>query len=70
MKKIMFFLLCICSMSFVFSQKPISIERVINDLDWENCSESDVILAFKDNVVKKEIKRGNLGWCELCLLLF
>lgn len=40
-------------MSPVFSQKTISIERVINDLDWENCSESDVILAFKDNVVKR-----------------
>ena len=37
-----------------FSQNPISIERVINDLNWENCIESDVILAFKDNVVKRE----------------
>lgn len=54
MKKIMFFLLCICWTDFIFSQNPISIERVINDLDWENCSESDVILAFKDNVVKRD----------------
>lgn len=37
----------------VFAQTPISIERIINDLDWENCSESDVVLAFKDNVVKR-----------------
>ena len=54
MKKIMFFLLCICLTDSVFSQNPISIDRVINDLDWENCSESDVILAFKDNVVKRD----------------
>jgi hypothetical protein len=38
----------------VFSQNPISIERIINDLDWENCTESDVILAFKDNIVKRD----------------
>ena len=37
-----------------FSQNPISIEGIINDLDWENCSESDVVLAFKDNVVKRD----------------
>lgn len=37
-----------------FSQNPISLERLINDLDWENCIESDVIIAFKDNVVKRE----------------
>ena len=39
-----------------FSQKPISIERVINDLNWGDCSESDVVFAFKDNVVKREIE--------------
>ena len=54
MKKIMFFLLCTCLTDSVFSQNPISIDRVINDLDWENCSESDVIFAFKDNVVKSD----------------
>jgi len=41
---------------YAFSQNPISIERIINDLNWENCIESDVILAFKDNVVKREIE--------------
>ena len=40
--------------SYSFSQNPISIEKVINDLNWDNCNESDVILAFKDNVVKRE----------------
>lgn len=38
----------------VIAQNPINIERIINDLDWENCSESDVVLAFKDNVVKRD----------------
>lgn len=54
MKRIIFFLLTICVATSMFSQKPISIERVINDLDWGNCSKSDVILTFKDNVVKRE----------------
>ena len=54
MKKIFCLLFAICSVASVFSQNPISIEKVINDLDWENCTESDVILAFKDNVVKRD----------------
>ena len=54
MSKILYLFLTICSVTTVFSQNPISIEKVINDLDWENCTESDVILAFKDNVVKRD----------------
>ncbi len=54
MKKIVFILFSVFYVVSAFSQNPINIERVINDLDWENCSESDVILAFKDNVVKRE----------------
>lgn len=54
MKKIFCLFLFICSVASAFSQNPISIEKVINDLDWENCTESDVILAFKDNVVRRE----------------
>ncbi len=55
MKRIVFILLIITlGLSKSFSQNPISIERVINELDWDNCIESDVILAFKDNVVKRE----------------
>ena len=38
----------------VIAQNPINIERIINDLDWENCGESDVVLTFKDNVVKRD----------------
>ena len=47
-------MLSFLSVVSAFSQNPISIERIINDLDWENCTESDVILAFKDNVVKRD----------------
>ena len=54
MKKVVFILFSVFYVVSAFSQNPINIERVINDLDWENCSESDVILAFKDNVVKRE----------------
>lgn len=54
MNKIICLLFTICSVTSVFSQNPISIEKVINDLDWENCTESDVILAFKDNIVKRD----------------
>lgn len=54
MKKIILVVLTLLSTFSAFSQNPISIERIINDLDWEDCSESDVILAFKDNVVKRE----------------
>lgn len=49
-----FILLTFCISVSIFSQNPISIERIVNDLDWENCNESDVIFAFKDNVVKRE----------------
>ena len=38
----------------IIAQNPINIERIINDLDWENCSESDVVLTFKDNVLKRD----------------
>lgn len=54
MKRILILFLGLCSMVSVFSQNPITIEKIINDLDWENCSESDVILAFKDNITKRE----------------
>jgi hypothetical protein len=54
MKKIYFILLCLGLTVSVYSQKPISIDRIINGLDWENCCESDVILTFKDNVVKRD----------------
>jgi len=54
MKKIVLIISSLCMMISAFSQNPISIERIINDLDWENCTESDVILAFKDNIVKRD----------------
>ena len=54
MKKIVLVILSLFLMNSAFSQNPISIEKVINDLDWENCTESDVILAFKDNIVKRD----------------
>ena len=54
MKKIVLIISSLCMMISAFSQNPISIEKVINDLDWENCTESDVILAFKDNIVKRD----------------
>lgn len=54
MKKSIFIMLSFCWAFSAFSQNPISIERVVNDLDWKNCSEADVILAFKDNVVKRD----------------
>ncbi len=54
MKKKFFILLSLFSTVLAFAQSPIGIEKIINDLDWENCSESDVILVFKDNVVKRE----------------
>lgn len=54
MKKSFLILLSFCVTASAFSQNPVNFERIVNDLDWENCSESDVILAFKDNVVKRE----------------
>lgn len=54
MKRFIIVLLSFFLVFPAFSQNPISIERIINDLDWEDCRESDVILAFKDNVVKRE----------------
>ena len=54
MKKVVIFMLSFLLVVCAVSQNPISIERIISDLDWENCSESDVILAFKDNVEKRD----------------
>lgn len=54
MKRIVLFISSLCLMISAFSQNPMSIEKIINDLDWENCTESDVILTFKDNVVKRD----------------
>ena len=54
MKRKILVLLSLFSMVSVIAQNPISIERIINDLDWENCGESDVVLTFKDNVVKRD----------------
>lgn len=54
MKKYILLLFAFCyTISFV-AQNQIDLERVITDLDWKDCNESDVILAFKDNVVKRE----------------
>ena len=54
MKRKIIVLLSLFSMVSVIAQNPICIERIINDLDWGKCSESDVVLAFKDNVVKRD----------------
>lgn len=55
MKKLTVFLFVMAfGCNYTFSQNPINIERLINDLNWGNCIESDVILTFKDNVVKRE----------------
>lgn len=54
MKRIFFIFVSVCLSFSAFSQNSLSIDRIINDLDWENCSESDVILTFKDNVVKRD----------------
>ncbi|MCR4592791.1 MAG: hypothetical protein K5672_06525 [Bacteroidaceae bacterium] len=54
MRRIIFLLFTFCLSAPASSQNPISIERIINDLNWGNCSESDVIIAFKDNVTKRE----------------
>ena len=53
MKRIYFTLLSLSLVFNTFSQSPISIDKIINDLDWGNCNESDVILAFKDNIEKR-----------------
>ena len=65
MKKIVLVILSLFLMNSAFSQNPISIERIINDLDWENCTESDVILAFKDNIAKRDNVTKCLTLCEL-----
>lgn len=54
MKRFYFTLLSLSLVFNTFSQSPISIDKIINDLNWGNCNESDVILAFRDNIVKKE----------------
>lgn len=54
MKKFIILLYAFCFAIPGFAQNQIDIERVITDLDWKDCNESDVILAFKDNVVKRE----------------
>lgn len=54
MKKIIILFFVFFAVTTIFSQNPVNIERIIDDLDWENCNESDVILAFKDNVRKRE----------------
>lgn len=54
MKRIIVLFFVIFAVATAFSQNPINIERIINDLNWDNCSESDVVFAFKDNVVKRE----------------
>lgn len=54
MKRGLFTLLLVSLTISLCSQNPISIDRIINDLNWENCTESDVIFAFKDNIEKRE----------------
>ena len=54
MKRIIVILISVCLVSSTFSQNPLGIDRIINELDWENCSESDVVLTFKDNIVKRD----------------
>ena len=54
MKRIIVILISVCLVSSTFSQNPLGIDRIINELDWENCCESDVVLTFKDNIVKRD----------------
>ena len=54
MKRFIIILMSVCLVSSTFSQNPLGIDRIINELDWENCSESDVVLTFKDNIVKRD----------------
>ena len=54
MKKYIILFYALCFAVSVIAQNPIDFERIVTDLDWKDCNESDVILAFKDNVVKRE----------------
>lgn len=54
MKKIVCLFLTLLTSVYVFSQTPISIEKIVDGLNWGNCSETDVIFAFKDNIVKRD----------------
>ena len=54
MKIILLAMLACYSTVSAFSQNQVSIDRIINELDWENCTESDVIFAFKDNIEKRD----------------
>ena len=37
-----------------FSQNEIRIETLVDSIDWEDCSESDIIFMFKDNIIQRE----------------
>ena len=54
MKNIIFTLLAFLFCLPVFSQNEISIETLIDSIDWEDCSESDLIYIFKDNIIQRE----------------
>ena len=54
MKQLILFILAVCSSISVNSQTPLDIGTIINDLNWEDCSESDLIFTYKDNVVKRD----------------
>lgn len=54
MKKYIILFYAFCYTISVIAQNPIDFERIVTDLDWKDCNESDVILTFKDNVVKRE----------------
>lgn len=54
MRKIIIILFVYCTCIPVLSQNPIDLDTIVNGLNWEDCIESDVILAFKENVIKCE----------------
>lgn len=60
MKKNLIIVFLILSSISAFSENSIKIETLIDSIDWENCTESDLAFMFNDHLIKKN--KNDKSW--------
>lgn len=55
MKKILMFFWCVAFCTLSLAQTPISLKNIIDSIDWNEATETDIVYMFKNNVYKQDV---------------
>lgn len=61
MKKILMFFWCVAFCTLSLAQTPISLKNIIDSIDWNEATETDIVYMFKNNVYKQDVPNKKIG---------